>query len=189
MILKLKKWPVFLALLFILITLPMHASASKGTGDKAWDAFNKLQEKWLVELRDLIVATQPKLKEIADLSLKWRLAEKDLATMKFIYIKNHDPEKIVRDKGLPAFVNLMWFPEYTEELQKSDPAFKKQENKVAALKKENEKHPDWQALQDHVKSLKDSEKHKPKFDAFFAEMNKVQKVLAQTAADQERQRH
>ncbi|MCA9484399.1 MAG: hypothetical protein KC553_11760 [Nitrospina sp.] len=164
-------------------------SAIGKTGDKAWDAFIVLQTDWTQELHDLVLKEKKEFQEIADLSYEWRLAEMKLDTLKFQYLKKNRPETIERDKGLPAFVTLAWFPDYSEKLEKADPAFHKQENKAAGLKQKVEAHKDWQGLQDYLSSLQKDEKHKKRFDDFLEEMNAVQKILAQTAADQERQRH
>ncbi len=159
------------------------------TGDKAWDAFIVLQTDWTKELHDLVLKEKKEFTEIADLSYQWRLAEMKLDTLKFQYLKKNRPDTIERDKGLPAFVTLAWFPDYSEKLQKADPAFSQQEQKAAGLKQKVEAHKNWQELQDYLSGLQKDEKHKKRFDDFLEEMNAVQKILAKTAADQQRRQH
>ena len=95
-------------------------SATLKTGDKAWDAFIALQTDWTKELHDLVLKEKKEFAEIADLSYQWRRAEMKLDTLKFQYLKKNRPETIERNKGLPAFVTLEWFPDYSEKLEKAE---------------------------------------------------------------------
>ncbi len=158
------------------------------TGDKAWDAFIHLQTDWTKQLHDLVLKERKEFKNIADLSYRWRLAEMKLDTLKFLYLKKNRADSIERDKGLPAFATLEWFPEYSEKLEKADPAFHKQEQLAADLKKKVEQHKNWKGLQDYLKEMQNSEAHKKRFDKFLEEMNAVQKILAKTAAEKMRAR-
>ncbi|MFQ5482907.1 MAG: hypothetical protein ACE5ER_09120 [Nitrospinaceae bacterium] len=158
------------------------------TGDPAWDGFVALQTRWLRQLHDLILNQRPDFKGIADLSLRWRTEQMRLDTLKFRFLLSHHAAAIQRDKGLPAFLRLEWFPDYTAALEKSGPIFARQEKKAGALKEKVKTHPQWQALQDYLKELQKSPEHKPQFDRFIAEMNKVQKILARTAAEEMRTR-
>lgn len=158
------------------------------TGDKAWDAFIRLQTDWTQQLRDLVLKEKKEFKGIADLSYEWRLAEMKLDTLKFLYLKKNRADTIERDKGLPAFVTLEWFPEYSEKLEKADPKFHKQELLAASLKKKVEQHKNWEGLQDFLKEIQKSDAHKKRFDDFLSEMNSVQKILAKSAAEEMRAR-
>ncbi len=182
---------LFIALLIgCLTTTPLFAREKPiaKTGDKAWDAFIRLQTDWTRQLHDLVLKERKELKGIADLSFRWRLAEMKLDTLKFLYLRKHRADTIQRDKGLPAFVTLEWFPEYSQKLEKADPSFHKQELLATNLKKKVEQNKDWEGLQDYLKELQKSEAHQKRFDDFLGEMNAVQKILAKTAADEMRAR-
>ncbi|QPJ60812.1 MAG: hypothetical protein G3M70_02480 [Candidatus Nitronauta litoralis] len=187
---RIKFLPLALLVLF-LSALPAHAGDQTiaKTGDKAWDAFIQLQTDWTRQLRDLVLKERKKFKGIADLSYQWRLAEMKLDTLKFLYLKKHRADTIERDKGLPAFVTLEWFPEFSEKLEKSDPVFHKQEVLAASLKKKVEEHENWEGLQEYLKEIQKSKAHKKRFDDFLSEMNTVQKILAKSAADEIRTHH
>lgn len=175
-------------LILSLFALPVHAEnpTIAKTGDKAWDAFIRLQTDWTRQLRDLVLKERKEYKGIANLSYEWRLAEMQLDTLKFLYLKKNRADTIERDKGLPAFVTLEWFPEYSEKLEKANPNFHKQEVLAASLKKKVEEHKNWEGLQEYLKEIQKSKAHKKRFDDFLSEMNAVQKILAKTAADQMR---
>ena len=85
---------------------------------------------------------------------------------------------IVRDKGLHAFANLDWFPEFSEELSRKDPAFAELEKKIKVLKEELSKSKNLKTLEEFINNLNKDEKHKEKFEQFTAELARVQKILS-----------
>ena len=176
------------ALLVFPAPLPAKEAHIPKTGDPAWDAFIDLQKKWTRQLHELVLEKKPEFKEIADLSYRWRLEDMRLETMKFNYLRKHQPETIQRDKGLPGFVKLSWFPDQAEKLRKASTEFEQQEKTVSVLKHQVESHPQWQALQDYLKALQKSPEQKQRFDRFLADMKQVQKILAQTAAEEMRRK-
>ena len=132
--------------------VPLGAAEAKipKTGDPAWDGYIALKNDWSHQLHDLVLEKKPEFREIADLSLQWGMADMRLDTMKFNYIRKHSPETIERDKGLPGFVKLNWFPDQAEKLRQSSAAFEQQEKTTSVLKHKVESHPQWQALQDYL---------------------------------------
>lgn len=164
----------------VLLFQASMASADKNipkTGDPAWDTLSQVKKDWMLKLYDIIVVDRPELKPIAEESLEWHLKEMEYDTKKFQYMSDKHPDMIVRDKGLYAFANLDWFPEYSEDLSRKDPAFAELEKKIKILKEEMSKSKNLKALEDFVKNLNKNEKHKEKFKAFTAELARVQKIL------------
>jgi hypothetical protein len=176
-------------LVVILVVLLLSggvALAGKGipkTGDPAWDTLSQVKKDWMLKLYDIVVVDRPELKPVADESLEWRLKEMEYDTKKFQYMSDKHPDMIVRDKGLYAFANLDWFPEFSEELSRKDPAFAELENKIKALKAELSKSKNLKALEEFINNLNKDEKHKEKFKQFTTELARVQKILSSNAVE------
>ena len=147
------------------------------TGDPAWDTLSQVKKDWMLKLYDIVVEDRPELKPVADESLEWRLKEMEYDTKKFQYMSAKHPDLIIRDKGLHAFANLDWFPEFSEELSQKDPEFAKLEKKIKELKEELSKQEKLELLEDFINNLSKDEKHKDKFKQFTAELARVQKIL------------
>ena len=171
-------------LLVILVVLLLQAGvalAKEGvskTGDPAWDTLSQVKKDWMLKLYDIVVVDRPELKPVADESLEWRLKEMEYDTKKFQYMSDEHPEMIIRDKGLYAFANLDWFPEFSEELSRKDPAFAELEKKLKLLKEGLSKKESVKTLEEFINSLSKDEKHQDKFKKFTTELSRVQKILS-----------
>ncbi|MGV7220842.1 MAG: hypothetical protein ACQ9MH_04895 [Nitrospinales bacterium] len=140
------------------------------TGDKAWDKCSSLQEKWLGTLHEIVLSSKPHLKNSADLSLKWRFTTLKVNSLKFKYLLENDPDRIIRDKGLRSFMDLDWFWDDSRDLGKSNPDFLKWESEMSVLEKKNNKHPDWPELKAYLRSIAKDKEHKEKFDKFLSDL-------------------
>ncbi len=89
--------------------------------------------------------------------------------------------------GLPAFVELDWFPEFSEDLGGKDPSFAELEKNVKQLKAAISKSENWEKLADFINNLSKDEKHKQKFKQFTIELARVQKILSKKAIELSRQ--
>ena len=85
-----------------------------------------------------------------------------------------------------AFSNLDWFPEFSEELSRKDPAFAELEKKIKVLKKELSKKENVEVLEEFIKQLSKDEKHKDTFKQFTTELARVQKILSQEEVEMSR---
>lgn len=176
-------------LMIILLALLLQAGVAIGgdnipkTGDKAWDSLSQVKKDWMLKLYDIVMEDRPELKSVADDSLEWRLKEMEYDTKKFLYMSDKHPDMIIRDKGLGAFINLDWFPEFSEELSSKDPAFAKLGKKIQQLKQELSKSKNMKALEKFISDLSKDEKHKDKFKNFTSELARCQKILARKARE------
>jgi hypothetical protein len=156
------------------------------TGDPAWDTLSQVKKDWMLKLYDIVLEDRPELKPAADESLEWRLKEIEYDTKKFQYMSAKHPDLIIRDKGLHAFSNLDWFPEFSEELSRKDPKFAELEKKIKSLKEELSKKENVKVLEDFISNLSKDEKHKDKFKQFTTELARVQKILSEKALEMSR---
>lgn len=147
------------------------------TGDPAWDTLSQVKKDWMLKLYEIVVVDRPELKPVADESLEWHLKEMEYDTKKFQYMSDKHPDMIIRDKGLHAFANLDWFPEFSKELSRKDPAFAELEKKITILKEELSKSKNLEALEGFIKNLNKDEKYKDKLKHFTSELARVQKIL------------
>ena len=153
------------------------------TGDPAWDTLSQVKKDGILKLYDIVVVDRPELKPVADDFLEWRLKEMEYDTKRFQYMSDKHPDMIIRDKGLYAFVNLDWFPEFSEELSRKDPAFAELAKKVKTLKAELDKRKNFKVLEEFINNLNKNEKYKEKVDHFLSEMNKVSKILTSSEVE------
>lgn len=165
------------AMLCLLAGAPLAGESIPKTGDPAWDTLSQVKKDWMLKLYDIVVEDRPELKPVADDSLEWRMKEMAYDTKKFQYMSSKHPDMIVRDKGLHAFANLDWFPEFSEELSSKDPEFAELEKKIKTLKEELSKSEKLKLLEEFIQNLAKDEKHKEKFQKFTAELARVQKIL------------
>ena len=170
---------VVLMVLMLQAGMVLAGESIPKTGDPAWDKLSQVKKDWMLKLYDIVVEDRPELKPVADDSLEWHLKEMEYDTKKFQYMSDKHPELIVRDKGLHAFSNLDWFPEFSEELSSKDPKFAELEKKIKMLKEELSKKEKMKVLEDFINSLSKDEKHKEKFTQFTSELARVQKILTE----------
>lgn len=168
--------------IWMMSAAPVMAGAmSVKTGDEAWDAFCQLKRDWIVSLHEIVVSTKPELKKAADSVLQWRLVEIDYDTRRFKFIYENHPNLIIRDKGLPEFLSLDWFPEFSKVLQKKDPAFIPMQKDVQRLKQASESSKRAKELEEYIRELSRQEQYQPKFKRFYSDMARVQRILSLSA--------
>ena len=157
------------------------------TGDQAWDTLSQAKKDWMLKLYDIVTEDRPDLIPIADESLEWRMKEMAYDTRKFQYMSEKYPDMIIRDQGLPAFMDLDWFPEFSKDLCGQDPSFAELEKAVKQLKEAIPKSQNWKQLEEFIYGLSKVDKHKEKFKQFTTELARVQKILNQKALELSRQ--
>jgi hypothetical protein len=177
---------VILVVLLLQAGVTLAEEGTPKTGDPAWDTLSQVKKDWMLKLYDIVVVDRPELKPVADDSLEWRLKEMEYDTKKFQYMSDKHPDMIVRDKGLHAFANLDWFPEFSEELSRKDPAFAELEKKIKILQEELSKSKNLKALEEFINNLSKNEEHKEKFKQFTTELARVQKILSSNAVEMTR---
>jgi len=153
---------------------------SFNSGDPAWESYCQMKQQWVTTLHRLVVSTRPDLQPVADATWEWRKAEIDFDTRRFKYIFKNHPHLIVRDQGLPAFVNLDWFPEFSKTLRKQDPSFAELEQKVMRLKEASQSSDRWPDLKTYIDGLARRKEYKTEFKRFYSDMAKVQRILNTT---------
>ncbi len=141
------------------------------TGDKAWDKCSQIQEAWMHTVYDLVVSQKPPLKDVADISFKWRMTTLKVNSLKFSYLLKEDPGRIIRGKGLKAFMELDWFWDDSREFGEVNPAFLELEKEMEELEKIHSNHPKWPELKQYLRELSKSEEHKGKFDKFLSDLS------------------
>ena len=173
---------VILMVLLLQTGVALAEKSIPKTGDPAWDTLSQVKKDGILKLYDIVVVDRPELKPVADDFVEWRLKEMEYDTKRFQYMSDKHPDMIIRDKGLYAFVNLDWFPEFSEELSRKDPAFAELAKKVKTLKAELDKSKNFKVFEEFINNLNKDEKYKEKVDHFLSEMNKVSKILTSGAA-------
>ena len=173
-------------ILLVLLLQAGMVSAEKSiskTGDPAWDTLSQVKKDGMLKLYGIVQEDRPELKPVVDQWLEVNLKEMEYDTKRFQYMSEKHPDLIIRDKGLHAFSSLDWFPEFSEELSRKDPAFAELEKKIKVLKEDLDKSKNLKALKDFMQNLSKDEKHKEKVKTFTAELNRVSKILSEKAVE------
>src|SRR3989338_2430947 len=81
---------------------------SAGIRDEAREKYADAQKKYQSDLYALFLSKWPDLKPIIEINRDLQVALVDSRTMKFYYMLEHSPDKIVRNKGVSTFANFDW---------------------------------------------------------------------------------
>lgn len=94
-------------------------------------------------LRDLIVATKPEFKALANISMKLQIsfAKKQAARLRFLTLV--DAGRIVTDKGVSKFTSFNWSKDDEADLVKKDGKYKNLVEKTVALQAQNDGYSEW----------------------------------------------
>ena len=136
------------------------------------------------DLRDLIVKQKPEFKTLATINqdLQIRLAEARFA--KYDYLLEHARERIDTNHGLSRFGNFEWSDEDTEKFKNESDSYRALETRIAALRAQNDGHPDWPELREHFRSyLNSSEAFKDLMVRLQVGQNEVEATLANCDRD------
>lgn len=136
------------------------------------------------DLRNLVVEQKPELTTLATINrnLQIRLAEARFA--KYGFLLEHARERINTKNGLSGFSNFEWSDEDTEKFKNESDSYRALETEIAALRAQNDGHPDWPELREHFRSyLNSSEEFEDLMVQLQVGQNEVEATLANCDRD------
>ncbi len=140
---KLRSMPLLVLLLSVAMATVVCGAV---TQDELWDKQSKAHRKWQIELAKLLVTKAPHLKELIEIQRDLQLVMLDMRDARYSYLLKHDPEKIIRTKGLSEWINFPWSEEDDADLRASSSEYMKLDAAKQALRKRNQGHASWTEL-------------------------------------------
>ena len=132
---------------------------SVGIQDEAREKYADAQKKYQNDLYELSVSKWPDLKPIIEINRDLQVALVDSRSMKFYYLLEHNPSKIVRNQGVSTFANFDWTDADNKILRDTNPAFATLDDRIKELRASNDGHPIWPEFRDRFKSLSNDKEY------------------------------
>lgn len=139
---------------------------------EVWSDYIVAKKRLQTDLAKLLMDKWPELKGIAALNKDQQMAMIDMLNLKFLYLAEQDPGRIVLDDGMSAFSNFDWAESDSEKLRKIKPEFGKLEEWIDEIDKNIAKHPKRDGIHARVLDLM-------KDEVYRSMMSRYQKRLAQ----------
>ena len=144
---------------------------------EVWNNYVVAQKRIHVDLFQLIVDKWPDLESIATLNRDYQVSTIQLSDMKFTYLAETDPGRIVLDDGLSAFTNVDWKESDSDELRAADPEFGKLEDLLVKTNKQMSEHPDRLGIHGRILELMKGEAYNSIMIRYNERMDQLEKKL------------
>ncbi len=145
----------FLIILFVALLFSCRKAPIR---DELWDAYSDTLKKFQYNTFKVMNAQLPEESQLLAKYRDYSLLQLEEKTMKFYYLLEHHPERIIRNQKLYDFVNLKWTKEDQEALHKSIPESAALERRIFSLWREVE--PDWENLREKMETGYQSDEYK-----------------------------
>ena len=178
-------------LLALLLCMAMATAVSDDVlRDELWDRQSKAHRKWQTELAKLLTSEAPHLKELVEIQRDLQLVMLEMRDARQSYLLRHDPERVIRTKGLSEWINFPWSEEDDANLRASSPEYVKLEAAKQALRKRNQRHASWGELRKvFATQFQSSTEYRALRKALDDELDQVVQVLQAQDTDNKAAAH
>lgn len=158
---------------FVLLTGTMLVAVSgcsytapslKAVWEKYVEAFKTYHRQLYNFARD----RWPSWKDAFQDQKKYQFARIKLKTMKFEYLLNNDPDRLVTEHGIHDFINLVWTEEDTRKLRREVEGAAALIERVQQAKEAFQDH-DWKTIREEVRSLPEGDNRYHEIQTAFQE--------------------
>jgi hypothetical protein len=129
------------------------ARARPGLRDEAREKAVAAQKRFQQDMYDMLASRWRHLEGLAAAQRDLQLAYIDVQTLRFYFILQHDPKKIVRDQGISPFLNFDWTPEDNDRLRADSPEYVELEKRLKRLRGRSDGHAQWPEAREKTLSL------------------------------------
>lgn len=144
--------PIILALFPAISSLSASTNGFHDIATQSRAKFAAAQAGWQRGLAELVIRARPDFRTIASVQRDLQVAYVEQGTVRFRYLLEHDPNRVILTNGVSGLANFAWTDSDTQSLAKVDPSYLLLQKRIATLEKQNDQEPDW-----------------PKFRAWFRE--------------------
>jgi hypothetical protein len=170
------------------MTAPLAVNATGGEIEALWKDYVAAEKRLQFDLSKLISDKRPELGGVARLQRDQHFATIEMRNMKFQYLLENDPERLVLDEGLSELANLEWTEEDAEALRASNPDFAVLERWVKINGERLSEHPKLPATARCVEELHREEHYRSMIERFELRMDDLETTLALLARKAKRTR-
>jgi hypothetical protein len=166
------------ALAAILITPNTVSATGTGQVEALWKDYVVAKKRFQFDLSRLLAGTWPELEGVARLQRDQQFAMIELRNMKFQYLLENDPDRIILDDGLSAFANFDWTEEDDEALREANADFAKLQRWAAMNDQRLSDHPKFPAAQERLERLQREEHFRSMHDSFELRLDDLETTLS-----------
>ena len=153
----------------------MHAALDSS----AWRAYESLEEAWIRDRSMLLAKQSPNAAGAAQIDAELKIAELHRRALQFKHLTKHNPRQL---RG--GIFQLSWLP-FTDqektELESSDPAYRRQEQKIRALSESLRKHPEYESFRRAQTRLWKTPEYKEIHRKYSGRMQELQKTYGESS--------
>ena len=129
------------------------AKAEPGPQDEARQKAVAAQQRFQQDMYDMLASRWRHLEGLAAAQRDLQLALIDAQTLRFYFLLQHHPKKIVRDQGISPFLNFDWTQEDNDQLRADSPDYGELEKRIKRLQGRSDGHPRWPEAREKTLSL------------------------------------
>jgi hypothetical protein len=153
--------------------------AARSTVDLSavWKDYTVAQKRFQFDLAKLLTDEWPNLVDVAGLQRDLQFALIELKNMRFNYLMDYAPERLVLDKGLATFASFDWTEADSESLREIDANYAKLERWVEKFAIDLSDHPDFPEAERHIVSLQHHDYYRSMVERYQARLVDIESAL------------
>lgn len=160
----------------LVVLQPVETPAS---GDLAavWKDYTVARKRFHYDLARLVTDERPELGGVAGLQRDLQFALIELNNLRFHYLIEHAPERLVLDHGLETFARFEWTEDDSEALRELEPDYAKLERWVDKFTKELSDHPDLPEAEQCIFALHHNDYYRSMVERYHLRLTDIESAL------------
>ncbi len=118
--------------------------------DPVWQGYERAQKRFQEQVAMLVKQNRPHLESVVRTQLQQEFLRLNLNARKLHFLLEREPERVVRDHGLNAFIRNDWSAADDGLIETAYPDVAKIKKRIQLLKNRIRSHPDWEELRGYV---------------------------------------
>ena len=157
-----------------------RAAAFADCAGDAADRYLVAQTEYQHDLRDLVAGKRPEFAALATVNMELQTLLAEARRAMIGHLLKHDAGRIDSSSGLGQFTNFDWSDGDRQELMAASSSYRQLRNRIAALREQNDGHPDWPKMREYFRSeLRPSPEFKAVMARFRTRQSEVEALIAQ----------
>jgi hypothetical protein len=165
---------VALAVVFV---TPQAVNATGGEIEALWKDYVVAKKRLQFDVTRLVSDKWPELGGVARLQRDQQFTMIEIRNLKFRYLLENDPQRLVMDDGLSTLANFEWTDEDTEALRASEPKFAVLERWVEFNDDLLSQHPNLPMAEKRVEELQREEHYRSIIERYEMRMADLETTL------------
>jgi hypothetical protein len=170
---------ITIACLITGLVMPVAVTSSSTVDVSAvWKDYTVAQKRFQYDLARLLTDEWPQLDGIAGLQRDLQFALIELKNMRFNYLMDYAPDRLVLDKGLRTFAEFDWTEADSEDLREIDTNYAKLERWVEKFTGDLQDHPDLAEADAAIGSLVHHDHYRSMVERYQARLIDIESALS-----------